>query len=237
MSLKLRAALAAASLLLLMGPAYAQCHSGAFNGPYIGGSVGWGHYRAEQSSVGEPDAHSNDNTFVPGLYAGYNMQCGRWVVGVETDINYAGFSAKTSWPDPIFLKSDVDWFGTTRGRLGVLVHQDTLLYATAGVAYAGVSQRLFDPAPPLGGPFSQTDSETKTGWTVGGGLEFLRSDRWSLRTEVLYVDLGDNSRTYTLSTGCGGVCTGTAEWKDSFWVGRLGLTLKFGARPEPVPLK
>ena len=60
-------------------------------------------------------------------------------------------------------------------------------------------------------------------------------DRWILRGEALYVDLRDESHTYTL-TSCGGPCTATTEWKDKFWVARLGLTLKL-QRDEPVPLK
>ena len=170
------------------------------------------------------------------MYAGYNIQCGSLVAGLETDINYANLSADSSWPDPIFLHSKVDWFGTVRARLGVTVHNSVLVYATGGLAYADVSHRLSDPSPPLAAPpFSQTNSSVKTGWTAGGGVELLHSDRWILRGEVLYVDLGDESRTYTLTAGCA-LCTGTADWKDSFWVGRIGLSLKLG-REERVPLK
>jgi len=62
---------------------------------------------------------------VGGVHAGYNIQCGSLVAGLETDINYANLSANSGWPDPIFLHSKVDWFGTVRGRLGVAVHCQT----------------------------------------------------------------------------------------------------------------
>ena len=58
-----------------------------------------------------------------------------------------------------------------------------------------------------------------------------------LRGELLYVDLGSSSHGYTLGTGCGAVCTGTADWDDSFWVGRLGLSVKLGGQEQYVPLK
>jgi outer membrane immunogenic protein len=57
-------------------------------------------------------------------------------------------------------------------------------------------------------------------------------DRWLLRAEALYVDLGDKTRDY--SAGC---CAGTTTWDDKFWVGRLGLSYKFGVREPVVPLK
>ena len=146
-------------------------------------------------------------------------------------------SADSRWPDPIFLNSKVDWFGTVRARLGVTVLNHVLVYGTGGLAYADVSHRFYAPTPPIGpSPFSQKDSSNNTGWTLGGGAEILHMDRWILRSEALYVDLRDESHTYTL-TGCGGPCTSTAEWKDKFWVARLGLTYKFGVREPIVPLK
>ena len=231
----MRAALLGAATVVLADPASAYCLGGNFAGPYMGANAGFGHLRAEQSAVAEPDASGNATSFVGGLHAGYNVQCREWVVGLETDINYANFSADSSWPDPIFLHSEVDWFGTVRARLGVTVHDTILVYATGGLAYADVSHRLSDPTPPLGAPpFSQTNSSIKTGWTIGGGLEFLRSERLLLRGEVLYVDPGNETRTYILA-GCA-LCTGTAKWEDSFWVARLGLSIKLG-REEPAPLK
>ncbi len=228
--------MACTALALLAGPAAANCAGGPFAGPYIGGTVGYGHFRSEQSSPGDPSISGSDDAFVAGLHGAYNLQCGRVVVGVEADINYADFSADSAWPDPVYLTSSLDWFGTVRGKLGVTVHDHALIYVTGGLAYADVSHHLFVPTPPLGPAFSQTNSEFAAGWTVGGGIEFLRSERWLLRAEALYVDLGSETHTYTI-TGCGGTCTDTAKWDDSFWVARLGLTLKLGERERYVPLK
>ena len=38
-------------------------------------------------------------------------------------------------------------------------------------------------------------SEIETGYTVGGGLEYALDEDWSLKTEYLYVDLGDQTVT------------------------------------------
>ncbi len=234
---RLRAALVGVGLTLFAVPAHANCSGGPFAGPYIGASLGVGYLRAEQTSVGEPNTDGTDASVAAGVHAGYNIQCGALVAGLEADFNYVGLTANSSWPDPIYLRSEVDWFGTVRGRLGAVVHPGALVYVTGGLAYADLSHRLSDPTPPLGAPpFSQTDSNVTVGWTVGGGIELLHSDRWLLRGEVLYVDLGEESRTYTLVAGCAS-CTGTAHWDDSFWVARLGLSLKLQREERLVPLK
>ena len=78
-----------------------------------------------------------------GGYAGYNWQrcCSPFVFGVETDINFlntspTGFDIEPA-PETVSLKSKMDWFGTLRGRAGIVVHDSWLLYGTAGLAYGG----------------------------------------------------------------------------------------------------
>jgi outer membrane immunogenic protein len=217
--------------------AYAEgqrCSGGPFEGPYIGASLGFGSGRTVQSSVGEPDVHNSDYAFIPGGQVGYNRQCGQLVFGVEADFNHAGFETNSVWVDPtttIHLRDEVNWFGTVRGKVGVVISPNAMIYATGGWAYANTSHALSDPSI----AFRQTDDDFKTGWVAGLGIELVHYDRWLVRGEALYVDLGDNSHTYT-TTGCGGVCTGHAKWDDSFLVARLGLSYKFSREPV-VPLK
>jgi hypothetical protein len=57
------------------------------------------------------------------------------------------------------------WFGTVRARGGVLVTPRVLFYATGGLAYGQVNS-----SETIGGsPFSSSD--TRVGYTVGGGIE------------------------------------------------------------------
>ena len=128
------------------------------------------------------------------------------VFGVETDINFlntspTGFDIEP--PETVSLESKLDWFGTLRGRAGIVVHDSWLLYGTAGLAYGGVDHKFGDncvdcSAPPDNfGPFSQSNKDTKVGWTAGGGVEFLHDAHWLLRTEALFVDLGSETHSYT----------------------------------------
>lgn len=94
----------------------------------------------------------NDTPFTGGVTAGYNMQFGSLVAGVEADINYLRRSGggAGAFPAPVDLtggydnRSDFavgsgsrnDWFGTVRGRLGFAFDR-ALIYATGGVAFSG----------------------------------------------------------------------------------------------------
>ena len=226
---------------LAAGTAQAQAHGcshGPFSGLYIGANIGVAWADTEQRPVGVGKLSDSDTSLTAGGHIGYNMQCGQIVLGVEADYNYVGLETTTSFVDafgPISLTSEINSFGTLRGRLGVVVHPHAMIYATAGWAYADVSHTLSDP----GVPFRQTNSGFTSGYVIGGGVELLRESRWLLRAEVLYVDLGKESHTYSFTApGCPPTnCNGRVEWDDSFWVARLGLSYKFGHEPRVVPLK
>lgn len=236
-----------------------RCFGGAFAGPYAGIQLGFGSTRSHQdvaqsdgSSVGFAD---NDRGFTIGGHGGYNVQCGSVLFGVETDFNYYGTNTESdvdvcATPGcgaPIgsaSFQSSMDWFGTLRGRLGLVGDNNYLIYATAGLAYANVDHRFSTDVGPggvvLSSPFSASSGGTQLGWTVGGGVEFMSDENWSFRAEALYVDLGSDDANYTFTTGCGATCTQHVGWNDDFWVVRLGLTYHFH-QPESVaeytPLK
>jgi outer membrane immunogenic protein len=210
-----------------------SCGNGAFNGLYIGANAGAGWGDADQLTKGF-GASGNDSGFTAGVQSGYNLQCGKVVFGIESDFNYLGLDSDSDYPppDPAFLNSKIDWFGSVRGRLGFVHDEKYLIYATGGLAYANVEHSRFDPSF----AFAASDDDRETGWTAGGGIEWLRYANWSLRAEALYVDLGTKSHHYVVTAGCGGICTSDTDWDDAFWVGRLGLNYRFGPDPQ-APLK
>jgi len=232
----------AAASLMWSGAALADgCHRGPFNGLYIGASVGYAGLDSEQSPLGSSKLSSDDGGVIVGGHVGYNIQCGRVVVGIEGDLSYLDLESSVTDPsDQSTFRTTIDTLGTLRGRLGLAVHDTMLLYATAGVAWADRTHHLSAPNAP-GGLFEQSDSDWATGFVVGGGVEFLRHDRWTLRAEVLWADLGDKDHDYVITgTGCGGtVCTSSAKWDDEALIARVGLSLKLGGEPAPAyqPLK
>jgi outer membrane immunogenic protein len=71
-----------------------------------------------------------------------------------------------------------------------------LVYATGGFAYGRENitdnMRVTNAFGTVVEQFPFSTSSTKTGWTVGGGLEWMFAHNWSIRAEYLYVQLDAN---------------------------------------------
>ena len=92
----------------------------------------------------------------------------------------------------------IDWLATIRGRYGVLVQPNLLLYATAGLGI--VDAEVHGSVNVIGvGQISARESDTDTGFVYGIGVENKLSERMSVRLEYLgfgHVDtVGDFSNT------------------------------------------
>jgi outer membrane immunogenic protein len=190
-----------------------RCSGGKFAGAFIGADLGYGWGRADHANdAAAPFTLNQDGGVVAGVNAAYNWQCDRWVFGLVTDYSFGNIETTADYGGGDVVRNTVDGFGTTRVRVGV-AHDHTLFYATAGVAYGKVDYDVI-------GCCTASNSDRKFGWTIGGGVEFMR-DHWSLKAELLYVDLGKTNIVYAL--GC---CYGATDWEDKFLVGRIGLSFK-----------
>jgi outer membrane immunogenic protein len=111
------------------------------------------------------------------------------------------------------------WFATLRGRLGLVADQTWLFYGTGGLAFGAMSYantstatltitngigQVVTPTGALGGSpittasaFSETS--TRVGFAVGGGIEKMLTQHWTVKAEYLYLDFG----THTFLAGTG----------------------------------
>ena len=160
---------------------------------------------------------NSNAAFLGGGQVGYNFQLARRVLaGFETDIqgtvggngatNSNGSAPSFAFPGNFLLGSltasqKLDFIGTARARLGYLVAPSGLLYGTAGLAYGHVtlntSSQILN-ATAAGAIVGVTGgssfySDTRVGWTVGGGFEWMFLPNWSAKAEYLYYDLGTYS--------------------------------------------
>ena len=139
---------------------------------------------------------------------GYNWQFpgSQFVFGIEVDA--AGASIKDSQTAifngvAVTAEAKIDALGSVTGRVGVAVDA-ALFYAKGGYAWA--NNKLSASAPALG--FTVSDSHVHSGYTIGGGLEYMFAPNWSAKAEYMFIHL--EGQTYTL----GGLAfdSGTAEF-------------------------
>ena len=143
-------------------------------GPYLGGNIGY-----EWGSVSNSPVKPSG--FVGGVQAGYNLQNGPFVFGVEGDIQAVG-------ADDTFApwKFSNPWFGTLRGRAGYSFN-NVMFYGTAGLAFGELRAQTF----------GWTESHTTVGWTIGAGAEVGLTSNWSAKLEYLYFDLSTSQFAIT----------------------------------------
>ena len=137
---------------------------------------------------------------------GFNIQRDRMVYGLEADFQGSGLSASSRIePDRWFgystASSQLDWFATIGGRLGLVAYDNWLIYITGGAAFGGVQDSLrqdFDWGLFSRGPSGPSQHEVLgisrndafVGYVLGAGLEYGISPAWSVKFEYQYMDLG-----------------------------------------------
>lgn len=196
-----------------------------WTGFYVGVNAGGAWGRESESLVltglfvGLPETPALNNAgsqgthgsgFIGGAQAGYNIQTGPAVFGIEADINSLrlhGHRFIPNVPNPsantyaFAATSDTDWMATVRGRAG-FASDRLLVYVTGGVAF--VDDKFSQTITQLNAPFSETGSAsaTKSAGIFGGGLEYALGSGWSMKGEYLHANLG------RLSFSSAGFCPG-----------------------------
>src|SRR5580704_5990540 len=127
---------------------------------------------------------------------GCNWQTGSWVFGAENDLSWAGLSGTQSDLAPNFNTAfghsfKTTWLDTVRARVGFAAGPG-LYYVTGGAAFTDINDSDV-------GPTAITSiKSTATGWTVGGGAEWMLPDpHWSVKAEYLYVDFGSRNDNFS----------------------------------------
>jgi len=177
----------------------------------------------------------SDSGLGGGAQIGYLWQFGSFVAGLETDLSVMNLERTRSFetdlgggtlrPD---LSSQMNLFGTIRGRLGVTlpsllpIVQQSLVYVTGGVAYAQVErQGQITVSPPGLGPQASQDDWT-AGFVIGVGTEHALTSNVSIKTETLYYKLADEKLTLARAGE-----EAVYRFKNDGWISRVGLNIRF----------
>jgi opacity protein-like surface antigen len=149
--------------------------------------------------------------FTIGGQAGYNLQAGNFVYGIEGDLNWADAKASGTFVPNITIKATtkLESMDSIRGRLGV-AFGPVLIYGTGGVAFAHFSD-AWGLASTGGNTFS--DGTTRTAGIFGGGIEYMFAPNWIARVEALYANFGTSTITVLNPAGLIGPYVSSFEHK------------------------
>lgn len=152
-----------------------------WSGGYVG-IQGGGNWADADLSAGGLTASDDFNGFIAGGFAGWNVQNGDLVYGVEGDLNY-NWNSNDYTLGGTTAEVGTDISGAVRARLGYAMN-NALLYAaggwTAARGYVDID----------GGP---DDSEMFNGWTIGAGADYAFTDTMFGRLEYRYNNYGDEN--------------------------------------------
>jgi outer membrane immunogenic protein len=199
------------------------------------------------------NARLSDTGVAAGGQVGCNYQTGALVFGGEADIQWTDIKTSrtatslgntnggpaTIVPGAIAESVSSDWLATFRGRAGYAWDR-VLVYGTGGLAVANI--RYFDevcfPTAGLPGCNTASSSSTRTGWVVGGGIEWAFAANWSVKAEYLYADLGNttNRSIYTTLAGATPFPLATINHNHNFIeeTARVGVNYRFNLAPAVV---
>jgi opacity protein-like surface antigen len=200
-----------------------------WTGFYAGVSAGstWGrtHWGYQGDTV-DPDFAG----VLAGGQAGYNYQTGQFVWGLEADAGFSNARGATGCPvQPVLYscEDNIGALGSLAGRFGYAWGR-ALFYAKGGWAYgdvtAGRSVNFVDPAavspPAVGGVARSTNWEN--GWTVGAGMEFALTDRWSAKAEYMHYEFPQYAFTVAPNATANAAAAGDTV--------RIGVNYRFWPR-------
>jgi outer membrane immunogenic protein len=226
----------------------------SWTGCYIGvnGGYGWQQDHANDFTAFGPAGAAGPTLFLTtqnlgptggfgGGQAGCNYQSGMFVWGVEADIEGSGIRdsfGPTSFGTGLSAltataSEKLKWFGTVRGRLGIAADR-ALFYVTGGAAFGKTEYSLF-VADTLGNTLSVNGDSSRSGYTVGAGIEWAFVQGWTAKAEYQYLNFGDIGPATVpainrFGNPAGGGIT-TSSFRNDYHTIRFGLNYLFNAGP------
>jgi outer membrane immunogenic protein len=184
----------------------------SWTGFYIGAHLGWGWTDFDwMRGNGALVTSSDGSGFLGGLQGGFNYQFApNWLVGLESQFSLTGIGGEET------LRRDINWVTTLGPRFGYTFGSG-FVYAKGGVAWVGTD---FLASPPLQ---VSSDSDMKTGWFIGGGIEHVLWNRFSAKIEYNYIGLGSERVTLTGPSG-----DGTVDVDRPVHIVKVGINYRFG---------
>jgi outer membrane immunogenic protein len=211
-----------------------------WTGLYIGGHVGYGWGRttwtdpAINNFFGAPGLEYGNyrpDGILGGGQIGINYQIDRLVLGIEGEYSAADIKGSESrvvaftGPFPWVTANRLESIAAVTGKIGY-AFDSWLPYFKGGAAWARDKQSLASgiPAPP--NPLFGEITNTRSGWTIGAGLEYALSANWSVKAEYDYYDFGRKTLTMSVNSPS---TTGLSDHitEETLHVVKVGVNYRF----------
>jgi outer membrane immunogenic protein len=223
--------IASAADLPVKAPVYKAPPPVAYNwtGCYIGANAGYGWANKDWTDSSTPEGSNTSTGGLVGGQIGCDYQfASNWVVGIQGMYDWANLNGGHSLTDNLRFtdSSKVSSLATLTGRIGYLAQPETLLYIKGGAAWV---RDTFTEDATLCNGCPGVAKVTRSGWDVGGGLEYLLQRNWSIFVEYNYMDFGRRIETLVFTNGA----TETYQIKQNVQTVLVGLNyrLDFGKAP------
>ncbi len=212
------------------------CHVGV-NAGLGAGHTQWQDTVPDGNIDGDTATNRTAHTDMSGAIAGGQLGCdmefgGNWVLGIAGSLDGSDITGtnQDQFNAPWTLRDNMDWYGSVTGRVGVAVN-NVLVYGKGGVAFAHNNFEIENSGVTLGTP-----SDIRTGWTLGGGLEWAFGPNWSAFVEADYYGFDARTETFNNSAAVTGgfvLPPFTINVKPSFETVSFGVNYRFGGLFSP----
>jgi len=181
--------------------------TGCYGG--LNAGLGWSHIDQLQIGTTAGVVASNDFGRAQGvdINAGAQVGCdyqygSSWVFGVRGQFDVGKIRSHHVIPTfPAFESVDRvkdTWKATARA--GYLFAPSWLAYVQGGGAWAKTDSDHYGFGPPSF-VSQNADDVSRSGWTVGAGVEYMMSPNWTAFAEFNYLDFGTKNITYVAAPG------------------------------------
>jgi outer membrane autotransporter protein len=210
----LMAGVAAAAGPAAAGDAVPFTWTGVYIGAHTGGAIDYSKFSNPYGPTLFGDEVRSPGP-IGGLQFGGNYQMGQVVLGLQADVSGANMGGTFTCLQPAHnvpgassqfmggafgatCQAEPDWFGTLTGRVGVAVGPQgrILLYGKGGLAWAhtAIDMAIDNFQAGFYGPNNARSKAdfTQLGGTLGAGVEYALSGRWSVGLEYDYLHFGNH---------------------------------------------
>ncbi|TLP45678.1 porin family protein [Cohaesibacter sp. CAU 1516] len=154
-----------------------------WEGGYVGAQVGGGHLFGEVKATGTKEYVGGGTA--AGLFAGYNWQMSRAVLGLEGDFTYLGHKKTFNHATLGTVRAKNNWSAGLKGRVGLPIDR-FMPYLSAGVTLADFE---------LSANGAKKDT-TNLSVNFGAGVEYALSDTVHLRADYSINGVNDMRKNF-----------------------------------------